>query len=206
VGAYRLAGKDAYKPGHPLYAVSWLPLAIPDGAGAKYYDFELKSLMAHYNTVNKQTLLKIAGWQNTFAKLREMKQICLDNGIRLIIVYAPDKPHVLPPLVKNKLSAQQVHSFITLKKKNLPLDNKLIDVLLSRLDVQESTMKEFCWHESIEFVSLTEPLRQGIMQGTQCYFTYDQHWTPPGHEIVAQVLNDYLKNSQNNVGRGLPRQ
>ncbi len=56
-------------------------------------------------------------------------------------------------------------------------------------------MKNFCQQQSIEFVSLTWPLRQEMTNGTQAYFTYDQHWSPAGHEIVARTLGDYLKNS-----------
>ena len=49
--------------------------------------------------------------------------------------------------------------------------------------------------QAIEFVSLTQPLRKGISSGEQAYFTFDQHWTPVGQEIVAEVLNNYTKSS-----------
>ena len=192
----RFAGANVSAPNHPLYPVSWLPVTIPDGPSGKHYAFEIKALLAHYDAVSKQDLQKSAGWQNTFAKLTEMKQICSDNGIRLIIVYAPDKPHILMPLIKDKISAEQLLAYMALKKKNLPPHKELIDALLNRVEVQESMMKDFCQQQSIEFISLTGPLRLEITNGTQAYFTYDQHWSPAGHEIVAKVLSDYLKNSQ----------
>ncbi len=196
IGRYCFAGKDASSPENPLYPVAWLPLTIPNGPAGKHYAFDLKSLLDHYRAASSAELVKSKGWQATFEKIREIKKLCAENGIRLIVAYAPDKPHVLPPLVKDRISAQQLSAFMALKEKNLAPTDELIDTLLSRLDTQETTMKEFCQQESIEFVSLTEPLRQSIIQGTQAYFTYDQHWTPLGHEIVAQVIGDYLKNSK----------
>jgi hypothetical protein len=71
--------------------------------------------------------------------------------------------------------------------------DKLFDVLLPRLNVQESAVRDFCRTESIEFISLTEPLRRIIARGVQAYFTYDQHWTPLGHQIVAETISRYLQ-------------
>ena len=49
-------------------------------------------------------------------------------------------------------------------------------------------MRQFCRQEAIEFISLTEILRQQMLAGRQAYFTYDQHWSPEGHRIVAEYL------------------
>lgn len=82
---------------------------------------------------------------------------------------------------------------MSLKASNLPPINKLIDTVLTRLDIKESAVKKFCRQESIEFVSLTEPLREGITLGRQLYFTYDDHWTPIGHEVVANTMSHYIE-------------
>jgi hypothetical protein len=71
----------------------------------------------------------------------------------------------------------------------------LMDIVLARLGVKESAIEEFCRQQSIEFVSLTEPLRRKISEGQQAYFTYDQHWTPIGHEVAADTLYLYLRNN-----------
>jgi len=67
-----------------------------------------------------------------------------------------------------------------------------MDTVMARLDVQESAVKEFCRQESIGFISLTELLREGIAQGRQLYFTYDDHWTPIGHEAAANTISHYI--------------
>jgi len=184
-----------FAPSHSLYAVSWLPLAIPDGPDAKYYAFKVKRLLSHFKS--QGSLVNTKGWQETFTILREIKKMCVEKNVRFIIMYAPDKPHTLLPLVKHKLPPEKLHAFMALKQKNLPPPGEIKDILLSRLQIQESVIEEFCQQESIKFVSLTEPLRQEILKGRQVYFTYDQHWTPIGHEIVADALYHYLeKNPQ----------
>jgi len=184
---------ESYPPSHPLYAVSWLPLAIPDGPDARYYAFKIKRLLAHFR--KRDEFLHSVGCQQTLKHLQKIRKICAENNIRLIIMYAPDKPHTLLPLVKHQLSPEQVRAFMALKETKLPPARKLLDILLKCLETQESVIEQFCRRESLGFISLTEPLRQKILEAKQAYFTYDQHWTPIGHEIVADALHRYLENT-----------
>jgi len=180
----------SYPPSHPLYPVAWLPLAVPDNPNARYYAFKVKRLLAHFET--KQQTRNSPGTEQTLQRLLELKQICDANEIRLLVVFAPDKPHVLLPLVKDTISPHQLHAFVRLKLDNPPPPQKLLEQLLARLSNHETIVQEFCTQHNIEFLSLTDPLRQRIAQATQAYFTYDQHWTPPGHRIVAETLAHYL--------------
>jgi hypothetical protein len=188
------------RTGEVPYALSWLPVAVPDGPDAKYYTFKVKALLDHF--VQKDKFLRTKGCRRTFDTLREIKNLCASNNARLVVVYAPDKPHVLLPLLQEKVAPQQLRAFMALKQRNLPPAEKLIDVTLSRLDVQESAMQEFCRQHSIDFVSLTTPLRQAVLEGRQAYFTYDQHWTPIGNVVTADTLAKYL----NNVATTGPRE
>ena len=178
-------------PDQSINPVSWLPVPIPEGPNGKYYTFKVKSLLEHF--VTDRQFLSEKGVKKTFAALREIKRMSAEKGIRLIIAYAPDKPHVLLPLITRTVSPEQLRAFMALKENKLPPADKLLDVLLPRLDVQESAVRDFCRTESIEFISLTEPLRRIIAEGAQAYFTYDQHWTPLGHKIVAETISQYLQ-------------
>jgi len=184
-----------YPPSHPLYAVSWLPLAIPDSPDAKYYAFKIKRLLAHF--ISEDDFLDSQGCKLTFQRLREIKKVCDENNIRFVIAYAPDKPHVLLPIVEDTLCPDKLRAFMALKEKNLPAADKLVEALMGRLNVQESAAEAFCRREQIEFVSMTQPLRQRISKGLQAYYTYDQHWTPIGHEIAADALSHNIKDSTN---------
>ena len=187
----RLEAEDAR---HTLYPVSWLPVGIPDGPQANYYTFKVKSLLSHF--VPAEIFRASAGCQKTLQALQKIKNLCENNRTRLIVVYAPDKPHVLLPLLNEQLPASQLHAFMALKAKNLPSVSDLPTTVLSRLGGMERVMADFCQQANIEFVTLTDPLRNATSAGKQVYFTYDQHWTPVGHEIVATVLANYLKTSK----------
>ncbi len=41
-------------------------------------------------------------------------------------------------------------------------------------------------------IATTGALRTAALAGTQVYFTYDQHWTPDGHQVVADAVADFL--------------
>ncbi|NLH16812.1 MAG: hypothetical protein GX455_09550 [Phycisphaerae bacterium] len=53
-------------------------------------------------------------------------------------------------------------------------------------------MKNYCRGKGIEFISLTEPLREAILAGKRAYFAYDQHISPEGHQIVAEQLAEQI--------------
>lgn len=173
-----------------MNALYWLPVAVPDGSGEKFYAFTVKSLLADFQ--NRDTFLHSKGCQQTFINLHRIKEMCNAKNICLVVVYAPDKPHVLLQLIQNKVPPESLWAFMALKENNLPTAEELMDTVLARVEVRESALKEFCRRESVGFVSLTEPLREGIAQGRQLYFTYDDHWTPIGHEVAANTISHYI--------------
>lgn len=180
-------------PSNPPTAISWMPIAVPDGPDARYYTFKVKRLLTLF--VNRDDFLASYGCRKAFGAFQQIKKICDEKNMRFIVVYAPDKPHMLLPLIKDKITSEQLHAFMSLKGKNLPPAEELMNVVLARLGVKESAVEEFCRQQSIEFVSLTEPLRRKISEGRQAYFTYDQHWTPIGHEVAADTLYCYLRDN-----------
>jgi len=173
--------------------VSWLPAPVGPEDSPRYYAFKIKDLLSHFVTAER--FEQSAGCVKTLEKLGEIKQLCDDHGSHLTIVYAPSKYRTLTPLLMDRLTDSQLHAFMSLKADDLPEPERLKEVLAGRLDVMESAIKYFCETRSIGFVSLVEPLREAMAQGRQAYFTYDQHWTPIGHEIVAEVLAAYLGGS-----------
>jgi hypothetical protein len=178
-------------PSNPMYAVSWIPVGIPQTSEAKYYAFKIKRLLAHFDT--KDNIQNSFGCQSLIQYLSEINRACKEQGIRFIILYIPDKPHVVLPPLKNKLSTEQIHAFMSLKAKSLPEPDELMEKLYLRLEAHESIIAELCKKDSIEFISLTEPLQQEMLKGRQVYYTYDQHWTPLGQLVAAETLTNYLQ-------------
>ncbi len=172
--------------GHPYWPVAWLPMPVPAGPEAKYYAFKIKRLQGHWLT--GEQFQKSAAYLATIESLAEINTLCRANNIRLVVLYAPDKPHVVLPLARQRLLARQVRAFLAYREKSLPPADEFIGELIKRLDTRESALAEFCRAASIEFCSLTRPLQESMQAGEQVYFTYDQHWTPIGNRVTADVV------------------
>jgi hypothetical protein len=170
--------------------LSWMPLAVPTGPDAKYYAFTPNLLLKLY--VTNQAFRESSGWTSTAEVFRRIRQVCAREGIRLIFVYAPSKPHVIMPLVKDRITPEQLYTFASSKKSMLPPPQQFTRELFARLDVKETVLREFLQEEGVEFVDTTEILRQWAAEGRQVYYTYDNHWTALGHEAVAEALVRYL--------------
>ena len=110
-----------------------------------------------------------------------------------MVVYAPDKPHVLMDEVTSQVPAEQLYAFLDLKARKLPAVDQLAGELNNAVNVRVNVIRQFCGESEIEFVDLTGPLQKATAEGTQTYFTYDQHWTPDGHKVVAEFLAETIK-------------
>lgn len=172
-----------YVPGGGI--LSWIPVAV-SGSDPRFYAFTPKDLLA-YRT-SRREFVESRGWTDAALALGQLAGDCRAQGARLVIVYAPHKVHVLWPLVCERLPADKVRAFAALNARRLPPADEFTQQVLAGLEVKESVLAEFCHSEGIEFVSLTGPLREGLWRGRQLYYTYDQHWTPEGHEAVAQTV------------------
>jgi hypothetical protein len=183
---------DGPVPGAEI--LSWMPVAVPPGPGTKYYAFRTKRLTRLYCT--ECEFRQSFGWTSTVKFFKMIKDICDREGIRLVFAYAPSKPHVVMPLAKENISPEYLHAFASLKKRGLPAPKEFKKKLYDRLGSQENVLREFCQSHGIGFVSATAALQNMVAGGHQVYYTYDQHWTPLGHIIVAEELFRYFTASE----------
>ncbi|MFQ5415259.1 MAG: hypothetical protein ACE5E6_12450, partial [Phycisphaerae bacterium] len=65
----------------------------------------------------------------------------------------------------------------------------------------ESVVDAWCAEHAIPFLSATPALQQAAAAGRQVYYTYDQHWSPDGHEVVASLVADLLRNRETPAAR-----
>lgn len=174
--------------------LDWLPVAIPTGPAKNFYTFAPKQLRDLYQDQDEFSLDR--HWFNVRDHMQRLKALCDQEGIRFVLVYAPQKAHVMFPLVADRLSAEKVCRFTALSyKKRLPEPDVFLAELLRNIEGRESVVREWCDAEGIPFVSLTEPLREAALSGVQVYFTYDQHWTSDGHRVAAATIGDVLLGS-----------
>jgi hypothetical protein len=185
-----LINSDAPVPDYET-RLGWMPVGIKSNSREIHYSFKPKRVSYLYNTYDE--FQRSSEWDFAADIFRKMKQVAKQNDIRLLIVYAPSKPHVVLPIAEKDIPAQQLHNFMTYREKSLPAPDVLKQELLDRLNSQEEVVRDFCEGEGIEFLSTTNLLQQQTGAGVQTYYTYDQHWTPKGNELIARLISDYLQ-------------
>lgn len=178
-----------------LEMLSWMPVACPPGPNARYYAFPPSFLVHHY--VSREEFEDGKHWKRTRANLEAMLAACKQAQAKLVIFYAPTKPHVVLPLVKDTLPADKVRAFTALQaKKELPEPAVFLRNLFEYLDVQEAVVAQWCREQHVPFVSLTQPLRDAVAAGRQPYYTYNDHWSPVGHEVAGTVAAEFWQSLQ----------
>jgi hypothetical protein len=167
--------------------LNWLPITIPDGPGGRHYAFAPKQMRDLYESEEEFSIDK--HWLNPRGQLEEMSRICKEAGATFVVVYCPLKAHVTLPVVIDDVPADKIRAFMALRhKKSLPDAETFVSELRERADDRETVVTSWCRQQAIPVVSVTEPLRQAAIAGAQVYFTYDQHWTPDGHRVVAEEV------------------
>lgn len=171
--------------------LDWLPLTIPQGTNARHYTFAPKQLRDLY--VSREDFSRDQRWLNPRSLLAEMDTLCRYERARLIVAYAPIKAHVMLPLVGDRLPAEKVRAFTAYSYKHeLPEADIFLASLLERVESREDVVRAWCEKMAIPFVSMTGALREEAAAGTQVYYTYDQHWTPEGHQIVGRRVAQFI--------------
>ncbi len=170
-------------------ALALMPVLVGPQADRHPYVFDPKDLLWFDFTAAKFAASK--GFADTCTAVRGMADECRVAGARLVVLYAPNKPHVLMTDIADR--PEQVRAFVSLIKRNLPPADRLTRQLREGVQAPEQAMADFCRRQNIDFLSLTPALRREMEAGNRVYFTYDQHWTPEGHAVVARAVEDYLK-------------
>lgn len=171
--------------------LDWMPLTIPQGTNARHYAFAPKQLRDLY--ISKEDFSRDRHWLNPRSLLTEMDELCGVAGARLIVAYAPTKAHVMLPLVADRLPAEKVRAFTAYSYKHeLPDADVFLKNLLDQVESREDVVRAWCEKMQIPFVSVTQVLRRAAAGGTQVYYTYDQHWTPEGHQVVGRRVEQFI--------------
>ncbi|HPN84996.1 MAG TPA: hypothetical protein PK821_06635 [Victivallales bacterium] len=170
--------------------LSWIPFTFPR---TKNYSFKPKRFLSFF--VEKSDFETSNPWKSVSMTMLRMKDACDRNGIKMIVVYAPTAANVLLPFIAEKVPAAEFRDFLLLDRSDIPPEESLYSELISKSAVIENTISEFCSEKGIEFISLKAKLREKTVEDIQCYYTYDQHWTPDGHKVAADAIMQKINES-----------
>lgn len=171
--------------------LGFMPIALRSGDTTHYYSFEPKrAIYLNYSVAEFSTSPE---WQATAKILQQIISISREHNIKPAFIYAPSAPHVVLPLVKDDIPAEQLRYFSTFKQKHLPPAEQFKQQLFENLDSEQKVVLDFCETQGIDCIALTDALRSATAAGRQTYFSYDQHWTPDGHMIAASAIEQFLR-------------
>ncbi|MBJ22774.1 MAG: hypothetical protein GY910_19240 [bacterium] len=189
----RLGGIHADAPVPESPALSWMPVEFEAGGGRQFYSFKPRRLTQL--DLTEREFSESKGWKMAKKSLLELIRICREHEIRLIFIYAPSKPHVIMPMIEERLSPEQLHAFSAYRKAGLPTAAEFKKRFFDRIDNSEIVFFRFCEVEEIECISPTAALRERALEGQQVYYTYDQHWSRIGHQVVADSMRRHLESN-----------
>jgi hypothetical protein len=183
-------------PVAPSDGLDWMPVRVAGNA----YAFEPKELVRL--AVDPARFERSPAWTDNVAVYREMAALARARGAALLLVYAPGKPRVVLPPVRDGVAPGALRAFAAFEEDDLPDAERYAAELWERLETLERTFFAFCAREGIACESLTEPLRADVRAGRQAYFSYDPHWTRLGHETVAARVAERIGRERWLAGAG----
>ncbi len=176
------AARDLYRR-----RMAWMPLEVAGSGFRHHYAFKPKRLS--YLAASREELRASTGWRATADVLGSFARLSREEGFRLVVLFVPSKPHVVLPLVAASIPEQSFREFLGYRMDAPPG----LETVLERLDVPESAVSELAGRLGVDFLSLTAPLREAVARGQQVYYTYDQHWSPAAHPVVALEVARQLR-------------
>ena len=117
-------------------------------------------------------------WRATDPAILQLNELCRSQGVALVILFIPDRYQVEPAYWEQWL-------------KKFHLDASKFDLNLPNQHIQK-----LCGAKGISYIDATPALRSGQSREGQMYFRIDNHLAPRGHEVIAQVLADHIKQTQ----------
>jgi hypothetical protein len=118
-----------------------------------------------------QARMLSAGWPLTRQALQDTLVQLDQTGATLVILIVPSKEQVYWPQFRQVASVSPDYN---------------VDQLIEPL-------RQFCAAEKLHCLDLTPAFRAEAQKGKQLYFPIDIHWNAAGHTLVAQVVENYLR-------------
>jgi len=176
---------------HYEQKLGFMPIKLQNGDAAHYYSFDPKRLI--YLNYSATEFAASPEWQATANILAQIIRISREHNIKPVFIYAPSAPHVVLPLAREAIPAEQLHYFASFKQKHLPPAEEFKQQIFANLDSEQNVVLDFCRAQQIDCLALTDALRTATASGKQTYFSYDQHWTPGGNAVAAQTIEQFLQ-------------
>jgi hypothetical protein len=119
------------------------------------------------------------GWKPIERTIAEFAAHCRANGARLMVVIAPLKARVYWEWIESQIAPERLRGDVYPRMRWFRAD-------LAAL------IAETCAAEGVECLDLAPALRDAAARGRYVYLHHDPHWSPLGHDVVAEAIRARL--------------
>ena len=119
--------------------------------------------------------------------LTDAQRACAAQGAHLIFVFVPDKFRVL-------------HKFCEYPRES-ECRNWTVNDMPERIEKAIRSISA-----DVGYLDLTSSLVDATLRGILPYYSDDEHWSPQGHKIAAEALNEYMRSLSIPVNSAVAKQ
>jgi hypothetical protein len=131
----------------------------------------------------------------------QMQKLSEATGAHFLLVYVPCKSHVYLPYVNDPETIEKVFSDVPRLELDVEgfiqfTDEKATPELTSQhMDDQAQLWADFAAEHDMHYLDLTPTFQEEAGTGAELYYPFDTHWNQLGHDLAAETIHQYLKES-----------
>lgn len=128
--------------------------------------------------IKEETYLKIP--PKLGETIQFFKYICNENGTKPIVVYIPSRNQV-------------TDNYLQFEKQYCLRFPDSISLNTPEYQIHQQYLKTECQDLNVQFIDLTETIRQQESKGNHLYWNYDQHMKAKGYNLLGQTIWNKLQ-------------
>lgn len=138
-------------------------------------------------TISENELQTTIAYQLTAEAIVDIANKVKQTGGEFVLMYIPQKAEIY----WNYLDSETQQTITNMLPKNSLVSTMSNDSTIVT-DAQRNLLADLAMRQDFELLDLTPHLIDAINEGPSPYFFADTHWNQHGHDIVHQLLTDYL--------------
>lgn len=150
-------------------------------------------------SVRRDEIASSQNYRITTENILRAQELSEAAGARFLLVYVPSKEHVYLPYVTSTDILTRVFTDVPtieldeagfLQFKSQRATPELVSQYMNE---QSSQLAAFTAEYDINYLDLTPYFQNEAGTGAELYYPFDTHWNQSGHDLAAELINDYLK-------------
>jgi hypothetical protein len=152
-----------------------------------------------WSSVSREEIESSQNYRITRETILQVQELSEAAEARFLLVYVPSKEHVYLPYLNGADILARVFTdvptieldeagFLQFKSEKATQEGTS-----KHLDDQASLLADFAVENHIFFLDLTPRFQEEAGRGAELYYSYDTHWNQKGHDLAAEMINEFMQ-------------